>query len=326
MAAGSLSLDKSDSVASDQNRRTPLGDAFHQLRHNTLAMVGISVIAILMFVAIFADFIAPYPYDGANFQYVHAPPQTTTEDGQFFLFGSDLLGRDNLSRTIYGARISLLVAIVASTVSLVVGLVYGLVAGYSSSAVDNIMMRIVDFLYGLPLIIFIILFQVVVKAFSARDPGGFAGWLLGLERASGGILFLFIAIGLFNWLGMARIARGQTLSYKNKEFVEAAKATGTRDGRIIFKHILPNILGPCLVFESLAIPGYILLESFLSFIGLGVNPPTASWGIMISEEVGALRTYPYALFTPAVALTITVLAFNFLGDGLRDAFDPRMRD
>ncbi len=326
MAAGSLTLDNNDSAAAERSPRTPLGDAWKQLRSNTLAVVGIIVIVLLMVVAIFAPYIAPYPYDGANFQYVHAPPQTTTEDGQFFLFGTDLLGRDNLSRTIYGARISLMVAIVASTVSLVVGLVYGLVAGYSSSAVDNIMMRIVDFLYGLPLIIFIILFQVVVKAFSARDPGGFAGWLLGLERASGGILFLFIAIGLFNWLGMARIARGQTLSYKNKEFVEAAKATGTRDGRIIFKHILPNILGPCLVFESLAIPGYILLESFLSFIGLGVNPPTASWGIMISEEVGALRTYPYALFTPAVALTITVLAFNFLGDGLRDAFDPRMRE
>jgi len=141
----------------------------------------------------------------------------------------------------------------------------------------------------------------------------------------GGMFFLFIAIGLLNWLGMARIARGQTLSYKQKEFVEAARAVGATNMRIIFRHLLPNILGPCIVAETLAIPGYISLEAFLSFIGLGVNPPTPSWGLMISETYQALRTYPHEVFVPAVALTLTTLAFNFLGDGLRDAFDPRLR-
>ena len=326
MAAGTLSLENTE--APERKARTPLGDAMRQLMDNRLAVVGLILIAILAIIAIFAPVFAPHAYDGANFNLVYQPPGVQSEAGEVFPLGTDYLGRDTLSRTIYGARISLAVAIIASTVSLIIGLIYGLVSGYSSPAVDNIMMRIIDFLYAIPFIIFIILIQVYVKAFSARETSGegFAGWLIELDRASGGILILFIAIGLFSWLGMARIARGQTLSYKNKEFVEAAKATGTRDHNIIFKHILPNILGPCLVYESLAIPGYILLESFLSFIGLGVNPPTASWGIMISDNAGALRNYPYALFVPAAALTITVLAFNFLGDGIRDAFDPRMKD
>jgi len=324
MAAGTLSLDKSN--APERKTRTPFGDAMHQLFNNRLAIAGMTIIALLILIAIFAPLIAPHPFDGANFQYVHESPQTVTEDGRLFLLGTDNLGRDTLSRTIYGTRISLAVAFVASIVSLIIGVVYGLIAGYSSKTVDNIMMRFVDFIWAIPFIVLIILIQVAVKAFSAREAGGIAGAVLSLDRASGGILILFIAIGLFNWLGMARIARGQTLSLKNKEFVEAARATGASDFKIIFKHILPNILGPCLIYESLAIPGYILLESFLSFIGLGVNPPTPSWGIMISDEVGSLRPYPFALFTPAIALTITVLAFNFLGDGLRDAFDPRMRD
>lgn len=321
-------------------RRTPLGDAYHALVKNKAAVVSAIFIILLILVAIFADttlfswvtgndtrpLLAPYGYGDVDFLNTDAPPGTRTEEDRYYIAGTDYLGRDNLSRTLYGSRISLAVAIVAATVSLLVGLVYGLIAGYGSSLRDNLMMRLVDFLYGFPLIIFIILIQVSVKAFASdADLGGFWGYILSIDKALGGIFFIFVALGLINWLGMARIARGQTLSIKNKEFVEAARSIGSNDSRIIFKHILPNILGPCIVFETLAIPGYILTEAFLSFIGLGANPPTPSWGMMISETFRAVRTAPWEVFTPAIALTLTTLAFNFLGDGLRDSFDPRLR-
>ncbi len=320
--------------------RSPLADAFRQLMKNRVAVASGIFLIFLTLVAVFADtvvisfftgeearpLIAPYHYAEVNFRYHDAGLFTRTEDGKFYLLGVDYLGRDILSRTIYGARVSLAVAFVAATVSLVIGLTYGLISGYSSTRVDNLMMRFVDFLYGFPLIIFIILMQVYFKALSRRGGGGgIADLFIDLDKAMGGMFFVFVALGLINWLGMARIARGQTLSYKEKEFIEAARAVGATDRRIIFRHLLPNILGPCIVAETLAIPGYIFLEAFLSFIGLGVNPPTPSWGLMISETYPALRTYPHEVFVPAVALTLTTLAFNFLGDGLRDAFDPRLR-
>ena len=326
MAAGALSLKPSEDIT-ERKGRSPFGDAVQQLLKNKIAVAGLIFIVTLILLAIFAELVSPHPYDGANFKLTDEPPMTRAEDGRLFLLGTDELGRDVLSRTIYGARISLGVAFVASFVSLIIGIIYGLVSGFGSATRDNLMMRVVDFLYGFPFIIFIILVQVVVKAYSAREDtsGGPWGLILHADKASGGILIMFVAIGLISWLGMARITRGQTLGYKNKEFVEAAHAVGNRNGRIIWKHILPNILGPCIVYETLGIPGYILTESFLSFIGLGVNPPTPSWGIMISESVGSLRTAPWEVFVPASALTLTVLAFNFLGDGLRDAFDPRLR-
>ena len=320
--------------------RSPLGDAFRQLMKNRLAVASALFIILLILVALFTDTIlisiftgkevrpllAPYHYAEVNFRYHDAGFFTRTEDGKFFLLGADYLGRDILSRTLYGARVSLSVAFVASAVSLLVGITYGLISGYASTRVDNLMMRFVDFLYGFPIIIFVILMQVFFKALARHGGGGgIADLLISIDKAMGGMFFLFIAIGLLNWLGMARIARGQTLSYKEKEFVEAARAVGATDRRIIFRHLLPNILGPCIVAETLQIPGYIFLEAFLSFIGLGVNPPTPSWGLMISETYQALRTYPHEVFVPAVALTLTTLAFNFLGDGLRDAFDPRLR-
>ena len=211
-------------------------------------------------------------------------------------------------------------------VSLLIGIVYGLVSGYAGGRVDDVMMRIVDFIYGIPVIIVVILMQVYFKALTRH--GQASGWVAGLvslNDAFGGLLFVFIAMGALNWIGMARIARGLVLSFKEKEFVEAARSIGGGTNRILFRHLLPNILGPCIVNETLQIPGYILLEAFLSFIGLGVNPPTPSWGIMIQEAYQALRSNPHVLMPPATALTLTVLAFNFLGDGLRDAFDPRMR-
>jgi len=185
------------------------------------------------------------------------------------------------------------------------------------------MMRVVDFLYAFPFLIVVILLQTYFKALQRR---GGDNLFFDLNEKMGGLLFLFIAIGLLNWIGMARIARGQVLSYKRMEFVEAARAVGASDTRIVVKHLLPNIIGPLIVSESLAIPGYIFTEAFLSFIGLGVDPPTASWGIMISEAAPGLRSYPFQVLVPAIALSLTTLAFNFLGDGLRDALDPRLKE
>ncbi|MDY7040666.1 MAG: ABC transporter permease [Chloroflexota bacterium] len=303
-----------------RKERTPMGDAMRQLLKNRAAVAGGIFVILVVLVAIFADFIAPYHFAEVNFEDNYAAPNST------YLAGADYLGRDLLSRTIYGARVSLAVALSASTVSLIIGLVVGLISGYAGGRVDNLLMRLVDFLYAFPFLIFVILLQVYFKAISRRGSGGaIASPLLTLNKQMGGMLFIFIAMGFLNWLQMARIARGQVLSYKQKEFVEAARMVGAGDARIIFRHLLPNILGPCIVSETLAIPGYIFTESFLSFIGLGVDAPTPSWGIMISEGYTGLRSYPHLIVAPAIALVLTVLAFNFLGDGLRDAFDPRLR-
>lgn len=303
-----------------RKERSPWGDAWRQLVKNKLSVGSGIFLILLILVAIFADYIAPYHYAEGNLVDNYALPSAK------YPLGADFLGRDVLSRTIYGAQVSLAVGFVGAFVSLIIGMTYGLISGYASPRVDNVMMRFVDFLYSMPILIFVILLQVFFKAISRQGTGGrFVQSLVAIDNAMGGMFFLFIAIGMLNWLGMARIMRGQVLSYKQKEFVEAARSIGASDSRIIFRHLLPNALGPCIVSETLAIPGYISLEAFLSFLGLGVNPPRPSWGGMISEGYIALRSYPHILFAPAAALTITILAFNFLGDGLRDAFDPRLR-
>lgn len=323
MTANSLDLKVEPQI---RQQRSPLGDAFRLLLKNKAALVsGIAIIALVL-VAIFANQIAPFAFDEVNFKETDSPLFTPAPDGRTYIMGTDYLGRDTLSRTIHGTRISLSVAFVAAIVSLIIGLLYGVYSGYGSTRRDNIMMRFVDFLYGFPGLIAIILVSVIAKSWGDQDDAGpIVTWLLDWNTQLGGVLFIFIAIGLLSWIGMARIARGQTLSVKNKEYVEAARAIGNPERRIVLRHVLPNILGPCIVAETLAIPAYIGTEAFLSFIGLGVNPPFPSWGIMISETVGALRVAPWEVFTPAIALTLTTLAFNFLGDGLRDAFDPRLR-
>ncbi|NPV08181.1 MAG: ABC transporter permease [Anaerolineae bacterium] len=304
-----------------RRQRSPWSDALHQLFRNRVATAGGVFILALLVVAVFAPVLAPYGYAETHFQDNYALP------GPDYPLGADYLGRDILSRTIYGARVSLAVAFVAATVSLVVGVAYGTISGYAGGWVDNLMMRIVDFLYGLPVLIVVILMQVFFKAVSRRgEVTGLMAALVRLDTALGGLFFVFLALGLLNWIGMARIARGQVLSYKEREFVEAARAIGVGTPRVLFRHLLPNILGPCIVAETLSIPGYIMTEAFLSYIGLGANPPTPSWGIMINEGFQGIRSYPHVILVPATALTLTVLAFNFLGDGLRDAFDPRLRE
>jgi|LGOV01.1.fsa_nt_gb oligopeptide transport system permease protein len=221
-----------------------------------------------------------------------------------YWFGSDSLGRDLYIRVIYGARISLLIALVATIVNFVIGVLYGGVAGYTGGKTDNIMMRIVDVIATVPLLLYVIMLMVIF------EPG---------------LKTIMIAIGTVYWVNMARLVRGQILSIKEQEFVLAARTLGASSWRILVRHLIPNAMGPIIVSLAMLIPGAIFTEAFLSFIGLGVNAPMASWGTLANDAVAGLRTYPYQLFFPALFISITVLAFNFLGDGLRDALDPRLR-
>ncbi|MFP4321538.1 MAG: ABC transporter permease [Anaerolineales bacterium] len=254
----------------------------------------------------------------------------TPPDQQWcFVLGSDRTGQDYLTQAVYGAQVSISVAFLGTSVSLIIGLLYGLVSGYYGGSIDNLMMRFVDFLLGLPGLVIIILMSVFFREVQReyQDASGLLGVVIDLNASLGGLLFLFIAIGLLSWVGMARLTRGQVLAYREKEFVEAARAVGASDNRIIFVHLLPNIIGPLLVAESLAIPGYIFTEAFLSFIGLGVQPGTPSWGAMISSvrDLGGFNANQHIWVVPGIALVMITLAFNFLGDGLRDALDPRLR-
>ncbi len=327
-----------DASAPIRKERSLWAESWHRLLKNKAAVVSMIYIALLLGSAVFADYVAPYDPAEQDLLANNAIPEwmlfllpgnaeAYARFSDKFPLSADHLGRDILSRTIHGARVSLSVALVASAVSLVVGTVYGSISGYMGGSLDNVMMRIVDFLYAFPFLIVVILLQAYFKALARQSvEGGFAATILNINSAMGGMFFLFIAIGLINWLATARIARGQVLSYKQKEFVEAAHAMGASDTRIMFRHLLPNIIGPLIIAETLAIPGYIFTEAFLSFIGLGVDPPTPSWGIMISEAAQGLRSYPNQILIPAVVLSVTTLAFNFLGDGLRDAFDPRLKE
>ena len=325
--------------------RSPMQDAMREFQRNKIAVGGMIFVLFVIFVAVAAPIFSPYGFEQQNLRNNRAKPMegydvvesyaaekchwygTPMEWGcTTFIAGSDALGRDLWSRIIYGTRISLSIALAASSVSLVIGLIYGTVSGYSGGNVDNLMMRLVDFLYGIPLLPIIILMTVYFNAVSRQgSESEIMMWLINLDRMAGGLLFVFIAIGALNWLGMARLARGQVLSYKEKEFVEAARALGAGNGHIIFKHLIPNVLGPLLIAESMAIPGYIFLEAALSFIGLGVSPPTPSWGAMINEGYSGLRSNPHLVLFPGVALSTLTLAFNFMGDGMRDAFDTRLR-
>ena len=274
-------------------------DALRRLIQNRAAMIGGITVLVLVILAIFAPWIAPYSYSYQNLDLGASPPSAE------HLLGTDVLGRDLLSRLLYGARISLLVGFVATGVALVIGVSWGIIAGYFGGRVDSIMMRIVDVLYGLPFIIFIILLMVIF---------GRNIWLL------------FAAIGAVEWLTMARIVRAQVIGLKNQEFVQAAQVMGVSNISMFRRHILPNILGPIAIYATLTIPQVMLLEAFLSFLGLGIQPPMSSWGTLIRYGVGSMEEYYWLLIYPGLTFTITLFALNFFGDGLRDALDPKTSD
>ena len=311
-------------------------EAMLRLVRNRAALTGGIIIILLILTALFADLIAPYSFEKQSLLNANAVPEWVTRAfpslkayaviNNDYPIGADKLGRDLFSRIVYGTRVSLAVAFIGPLISLIIGVIYGSISGFFGGRIDNIMMRVVDVLYAFPGLLFIILLMAFFRTTLARpEAGTFAYYLGQLDAQFGGLLFIMIGIGLTGWETQARLTRGQVLSVREKEYIEAARAIGATNSRIMFQHILPNILGPLIVLETLSIPGYIYTEAFLSFIGLGINPPTPSWGSMIADGSRALRAYPNQALFPAFALALTMFAFNFLGDGLRDALEPRLR-
>ncbi len=283
-----------------EQRRSLWGDVWARFKRNKLAMVGLCVIIFLYTVAIFAPILAPYPYDKMNLDNIYAPPGSPGH-----ILGTDEFGRDVLSRLIYGARVSLTVGLVVVGMSSVVGITLGAIAGYYGGWIDSLIMRVVDFLYAFPF------FILAITIVAILGPSLYNAML---------------ALAVVSWVGYARMVRGQFLSLKQTEFVEAARGAGAGDLRIMFVHLLPNALGPVIVQMSLGIAGAILSASGLSFLGLGAQPPTAEWGAMLNAGKDYLRSSPHLATYPGLAIMVTVLAFNFVGDGLRDALDPRLKE
>lgn len=271
-------------------------DAWHRLRKNRLAVAGGVIVFMLSVVCFVGPFFIRYSYEEQNLSIRQTPP------GAAHWLGTDKLGRDQLSRILYGGRVSLMVGLCATVVSLTIGVLYGAISGFAGGKLDALMMRIVDILYALPFTIFVILLMV----FFGRN-----------------IILLFVAIGAVEWLTMARIVRGQVASLRKQEFIEAAIALGLRRRRIVLRHMIPNVLGPVLVYTTLTIPSVMLLEAFLSFLGLGVQPPMSSWGLLLKEGAEMMEEAPWLLVYPGLLFSLTLFSLNFLGDGLRDALDPR---
>jgi oligopeptide transport system permease protein len=289
-----------DLAPSPPQGRSLWQDARRRLLRNRAAVVALLELGLIVGLVLFGPLFSPFGYDEIDFDADwSAPPFTAAH-----WFGTDSLGRDLFTRTLHGGRISLLVGVVATLVSLLIGVSWGAVAGYFGGRVDQIMMRIVDILYALPFMFFVILLMV----------------LFGRH-----LVLIFVAIGAINWLDMARIVRGQTLSLRQKEFIEAARVSGVRPLGIIRRHIVPNLLGVVAVYVTLTIPQVILVESFLSFLGLGVQEPATSWGALVNDGAREMESTPWALIFPAVFLALTLFCFNFIGDGLRDALDPKDR-
>lgn len=273
-------------------------DAWMRLQKNKMAMIGLYIVLFIIVVAAIGPVLSHASYSDQELLKANQSPSSE------HWFGTDNLGRDLYIRVLYGARISMSIGIVASLFNFTVGVVYGGIAGLLGGKVDRMMMSIVDVLYGIPMLLYVILLMVVLKP---------------------GLINIFIALGIAYWLQMARIVRGQILGIREQEYVLAARTMGASNWRILVRHLIPNTMGPIIITMTLAIPEAIFTEAFLSFIGLGVAAPMASWGVLASEGIVSLRSYPFQLFFPAMAISITMLAFNFLGDGLRDALDPRMR-
>ncbi|MFT6286951.1 MAG: oligopeptide transport system permease protein [Alcanivorax sp.] len=271
-------------------------DAWRRLRKNPMALFGLVVLSLFIVIALLTPWIAPYAYDAQDLELGAKPPSAAN------WLGTDIFGRDLMTQIMYGGRISLAVGFVATAVALLIGVTWGAIAGYAGGKVDAVMMRLVDILYALPFMIFIVLLMVVF----GRN-----------------MLLLFLAIGAVEWLTMARIMRGQVQSLRQQEFVEAAISIGLSPAAIIRRHMIPNALGPVIVYTTLTIPSVMLLEAFLSFLGLGIQPPQTSWGLLISYGAETMEEFPWLLIFPGLALTLTLFSLNFLGDGLRDALDVR---
>ena len=273
-------------------------DAWRRFRKNRAAVYSVTILALITLFVIFAPMLTHYAYDFNDWDALSAPPSA-----RHFL-GTDSLGRDLLSRAAVGGRISLLVGLSGALVAVVIGTLYGALAGFFGGKIDSLMMRFLEILNAFPFMLFVIL----LTTFFGRS-----------------LILIFAAVGLVSWLDVARIVRGQTLSLKHKEFVEAARVSGMSRRRIVVRHIIPNVLGVVMVYASLLVPGMIIYESFLSFLGLGVQEPMASWGSMLQEGALTIETAPWQLLVPAFFLVATLFCFNFLGDGLRDALDPKDR-
>lgn len=293
-------------------------DARRRLFKNKLAVFGLVVVSIVTLASLLGPSVLklitglPPDYIPSDGALIKSFPPFTAPDGSFSWahpMGTDRQGRDLLARVLQGGQISLMVGIIATLMSLVIGVSYGAVAGYLGGRLDNLMMRLVDVLYAIPYIILVI---VLLSMFRDQTPRG-------------QLILLFIALGSVSWLTMARIVRGQVLSLKHQEFVLAARATGVSTPRIIFRHIVPNTLGPVIVYATLTIPSVMLAEAFLSFLGFGVQPPLASWGSLVTDGIQNIGIFPWQLIFPGLTMALTLFSLNFLGDGLRDALDPRMR-
>ena len=274
-------------------------DAFLRLTTNKLSLFSLIYIISLVVIALVTPFIAPYDYAYQDLAIGASPPSAD------HLLGTDTLGRDLLTRMMYGSRISLMVGFLATSVALVIGVIWGTIAGFAGGKVDAIMMRIVDTLYGIPFIILIILLMVIF----GRN-----------------LILLFLAIGAVEWLTMARIVRSQVLNLSKQEFILSAEAMGVTKSSIVFRHLIPNAMGPVIVYATLTVPQIMLLESFLSFLGLGVQPPLSSWGLLIRDGAVSMEEYWWLLIFPSLAFSLTLFSLNFIGDGLRDAIDPRTSD
>ncbi|MGH8530486.1 MAG: ABC transporter permease subunit [Nevskiales bacterium] len=286
--------------AGEVSGRSLWQDAFARLAANPAALLSLLILTTMTTLTLIGPWASSFAVDDLDWDAIWLAPQFSGVHP----LGTDSLGRDLFVRVLEGGRVSLLVGVVSTLVSLLVGVTYGAVAGYFGGKVDAVMMRIVDILYALPFMFFVILLMV----FFGRH-----------------LVLIFVAIGLVNWLDMARIVRGQTLSLKHKEFIEAARMAGAPNARIIRHHIVPNLLGVVVVYATLTIPQVILVESFLSFLGLGVQEPATSWGALVNEGAAEMERAPWLLIYPASFLAVTLLCFNFIGDGLRDALDPKDR-
>ncbi|ERJ93213.1 ABC transporter, permease protein [Treponema lecithinolyticum ATCC 700332] len=324
-------------------------DAWKRLKKNKMALAGLYIVGIYIAVSLFAPLLPLYPYEQQFLDHIYLPPsfkpagvvmiaqtkaslaktmakekrseytqqekdmlaameqdvKTKPIHQRHYILGTDSLGRDVLSRIIYGGRISIAIGLLGTITALIIGVILGAVAGYAGGWIDNALMRFVDIMYGLPYMLIVIIMMAIL----GRN-----------------IFILFIAIALVSWLTVARVVRGQIISLKNSEFVEAARSMGASPNRIIFRHLLPNTLGIIIVYSTLSLPSFIMSESFLSFLGLGVSAPLASWGSLVADGVKSMELYPWLLLVPAIIMTVFLFAMNFLGDGLRDSFDPQSKN